>query len=48
MKASKAHIAGLEEKKRTLSELKKSLMHDLFTGAVRVESRSLQGNTTKS
>lgn len=36
MKASKAKIAALTNKQAALSELKKSLMHDLLTGRVRV------------
>jgi type I restriction enzyme S subunit len=36
MKASKAKIAALTNKEAALSELKKSLMHDLLTGRVRV------------
>ena len=36
MKASKATAATLVEKQAVLSELKKSLMHDLLTGRVRV------------
>jgi type I restriction enzyme S subunit len=36
MKASKATIAGLTNKQAALSELRKSLMHDLLTGRVRV------------
>lgn len=36
MKASKATLAGLLDKQAALRELKKSLMHDLLTGRVRV------------
>ena len=36
MKASKATLAGLLDKQVALRELKKSLMHDLLTGCVRV------------
>ena len=36
MKASRGTIAGLLAKQAALSELKKSLMHDLLTGRVRV------------
>ncbi|MBI4191594.1 MAG: restriction endonuclease subunit S [Betaproteobacteria bacterium] len=36
MKAAKAKLAGLIQKERALAELKKSLMHDLLTGKVRI------------
>ena len=35
--AAKAKVAALEQKEKALRELKKSLMHDLLTGAVRVD-----------
>jgi type I restriction enzyme S subunit len=38
MKASKGTLAGLSAKMAALHELKKSLMHDLLTGRVRVKS----------
>lgn len=37
VKASKAKIEALKQKEAALSELKKSLMHDLLTGKVRVD-----------
>ena len=40
MKASKATVAALVDKQAILSELKKSLMHDLLTGRVRVRDAS--------
>jgi type I restriction enzyme S subunit len=40
MKASKATISALEEKQVALAELKKSLMHDLLTGRVRIRDAS--------
>ena len=40
MKASKATVAALVDKQAILSELKKSLMHDLLTGRVRVHDAS--------
>jgi type I restriction enzyme S subunit len=40
MKASKATNAALLSKQTALSELKKSLMHDLLTGRVRVNAES--------
>ena len=36
MKAAKDRLAGLVQKERALADLKKSLMHDLLTGRVRV------------
>jgi type I restriction enzyme S subunit len=41
MNASKATIEALRQKESALKELKKSLMHDLLTGAVRVTGRDL-------
>jgi type I restriction enzyme S subunit len=38
MKAAKAKLAGLIQKERALAELKKSLMHDLLTGKVLINS----------
>ena len=38
IQASKANHAGLVQKESVLSELKKSLMHDLLTGSVRVDT----------
>ena len=40
MKASKATVSALVNKQATLSELKKSLVHDLLTGRVRVRDAS--------
>lgn len=40
MKASKATITGLLDKQSALSELKKSLMHDLLTGQLRVSNEA--------
>lgn len=40
MKASKATVAGLMDKRAALDELKKSLMHDLLTGRVRLSSEA--------
>jgi type I restriction enzyme S subunit len=40
MKASKATIAALVAKQAALAELKKSLMHDLLTGRVRMRHAS--------
>jgi type I restriction enzyme, S subunit len=37
MKASKARLAALVQKERALGELKRSIMHDLLTGKVRVD-----------
>jgi len=42
MKAAKGRLASLLQKERALSELKKSLMHDLFTGIVRVDPALLK------
>jgi type I restriction enzyme S subunit len=38
MKAAKAKLTALVRKERALTELKKSLMHDLLTGRVRVKN----------
>ncbi len=38
MKAAKAKLAGLLRKESALTQLKKSLMHDLLTGRVRVKT----------
>jgi hypothetical protein len=43
MKAAKAKTAALVEKEKALAELKKSLMHDLLTGRVRVTLNSSLG-----
>ena len=40
MKASKATISALATKEAGLAELKKSLMHDLLTGRIRVRDAS--------
>ncbi|MGC3975635.1 MAG: restriction endonuclease subunit S [Nitrospira sp.] len=40
MKASKATISALSNKEAALSELKKSLMHDLLTGRIRARDGS--------
>jgi type I restriction enzyme S subunit len=37
VEAAKAHLAALVQRERALSELKKSLMHDLLTGAQRID-----------
>jgi len=39
VQASKAHLAALVQKERALREHKKSLMHDLLTGTVRVDPK---------
>lgn len=39
VQASKAHLAALVQKEKALLELKKSLMHDLLTGIVRVDPK---------
>jgi type I restriction enzyme S subunit len=40
MKASKATIAALVNRQAALSDLKKSLMHDLLIGRIRVREMS--------
>ncbi len=42
MKATKARLAALVQKERTLAELKKSMMYDLLTGRVRADRAVLK------
>ena len=40
MQAAKSKLAGLIRKEQALAQLKKSLMHDLLTGRVRVKGKA--------
>jgi restriction endonuclease S subunit len=40
--AAKAKLQALTEKEKALRQLKKSLMHDLLTGTVRVHTQQVE------
>jgi type I restriction enzyme S subunit len=42
----RAHIAGVQQKLAALAELKKSLMHDLLSGKVRVNHLNIHSMVT--
>jgi type I restriction enzyme S subunit len=42
MKAAKSRLTGLAQKEHALGELKKSMMHDLLTGRIRVDPAMLK------